>query len=147
MGFPYHQSHLFEQSTPTREREQRENAEKRTERKLQVSACGSARHWGNPPLQRQGWEGLWAMESWQGGQTLTHARRGEATYTGVGGQGDNREWWGLWSTPLQKARLQPSPPRSCSNKAQATRSSDFSRNVKIKLLHEISPICLGWLSI
>lgn len=61
--------------------------------------------------------------------------------------GDNREWWGLWSTPLQKARLQPSPPRSCSNKAQATRSSDFSRNVKIKLLHEISPICLGWLSI
>ena len=147
MGFPYHQSHLFEQSTPTREREQRENTEKRTERKLQVSARGSARHWGNPPLQHQGWEGLWTMESWQGGQILTHARRGEATYTGVGGQGDNREWWGLWSTPLRKAQLQPSPPRSCSNKAQATRSSDFSRNVKIKLLHEISPICLGWLSI
>lgn len=146
MGFPYHQSHLFEQSTPTREREQREDTEKRREKAAGVCT------WVSPPLGKStpsapGPGGPLGRGVVAGGQTLIQAHRGEATYTGVSGQGDDREWWGLWSTPPRQARLQPSLPRSCSNKAQATRSSDFSRNVKIKLLHEISPICLGWLSV
>ena len=142
MGFPYHQSHLLEQSTPTREREQREDAEKRREKAAGVCT------WVSPPLGKStpsapGPGGPLGRGVVAGGQTLIQAHRGEATYTGSVG----RETIGSGGDcgPHHHGRPDSSPAYldPCSNKAQATRSSDFSRNVKIKLLHEISPICLG----
>ena len=126
---------ISEQSAPTRKSERGEDSREK---------AGSCPHVGQPaagevsPLRARAGRASGPQSRWRGAPTLIHVRRGEATYTGVGGQADDGEWRGLRPAPLRQARLEPSPPQLCSNKAQATRSSDFSRSVKIELIHEIS---------
>lgn len=128
MGFPYRQNNLFEQSAPTRERDRGEDSREKAGRRPHVGqpAAGEVN-----PLRARAGRASGPRSRWRGAPTLIHALSGEATYTGVGGQADDREWRGLRPAPVRQARLSPARLNHAATKPRPPDLLTFQEALKL----------------